>query len=964
MLYRSNVSRNECLYFLIFNHSRIKSDQVECGYRPASPSTSPRIIGGTYTQWGDWPWMISLRDSDNNHRCAAVVVSREVAVTAAHCVDKFETAVLGDLKLSIPSEYHLEVEVQTIIHPEYDGELITNDIALIFFDDPLEFDNNYTRPICLSEKEDPSNYTKCYVSGWGLTSEGYISDTMQEAEVELFSQEECESFYQDRNITSGMICAGRVSGDMDTCQGDTGGPLQCEDETGRMYLVGITSFGYGCGKENYPGVYTRAFEYLDFIENGEPEEMGGDVTSIVLKLWDSVEIGGILFNEPEKTWYVTTSDAPTLNITFESVNLERVFDRLIIGLGEDASDESTIIADWDTSIAHFYHIQGQSIWLKYSSDAVPVYEENGFRATVEAASMLASVSCINGPCGDSNICDEFDSGYSCTCLEERPFTDCHDISRYYSDVPELQCRFEDVQCGWEQVEKPRDNCDWYLSDSSLELSFCANSPIKYTGLISPLLTRSEDDSDKTLCFTFTYLLSALDGELVVSFIPQDTRQKELLSDFKGDVGFDQERFGLVDLSVPGSGWLLFEGFQGEAGNTRVTVNQINLSSCNKSVDGEGDIFLVPDMTFFLLSPNYPDLYPNLFDQTWLITAPEGYGTGFNFVMLDIEPVFDTLVFGVGHNPNENESIIRIISAPGSNHEPNIITGTLSWVAFHTDYTFRDAGFVIALRALEDSEYFRCNDSISAVSLSSLCNRRNDCPDSSDEWNCAMREGDVRLANGSTADQGRVEIYYNGQWGTICGDLWDDRDARVVCRQLGYPEGVGEALYAWYGDYSPGNGPIHLDDVVCDGNESILVECGSSGWNDHNCDHNEDAGVSCVVLYDGDVRLVGGSDSHRGRVEIYYNGQWGTVCDDSWDDVDAGVVCRQLGYPEGAGEALYYWDYEYSPGTGPIHLDNVVCDGSESSLAECGSNGWNNHDCGRYEDAGVSCEGMLCYIIFS
>ena len=55
-------------------------------------------------------------------------------------------------------------------------------------------------------------------------------------------------------------------------QGDTGGPLQCEDDEGRMYLVGITSFGYGCGRPNYPGVYTRVFEYLDFIENGGTEE--------------------------------------------------------------------------------------------------------------------------------------------------------------------------------------------------------------------------------------------------------------------------------------------------------------------------------------------------------------------------------------------------------------------------------------------------------------------------------------------------------------------------------------------------------------------------------------------------------------------------------------------------------------------------------------------------------------------
>ena len=97
--------------------------------------------------------------------------------------------------------------------------------------------------------------------------------------------------------------------------------------------------------------------------------------------------------------------------------------------------------------------------------------------------------------------------------------------------------------------------------------------------------------------------------------------------------------------------------------------------------------------------------------------------------------------------------------------------------------------------------------------------------------------------------------------------------------------------------------------------------------------------------------MGGPSHRQGRVEIFYNGAWGTVCDDSWDDTDAAVVCSQLGYS--GGEALE--DCEYGEGSGNILLDDVMCEGWESSLTDCSSNGWESHNCGHFEDAGVNCQ---------
>ena len=109
---------------------------------------------------------------------------------------------------------------------------------------------------------------------------------------------------------------------------------------------------------------------------------------------------------------------------------------------------------------------------------------------------------------------------------------------------------------------------------------------------------------------------------------------------------------------------------------------------------------------------------------------------------------------------------------------------------------------------------------------------------------------------------------------------------------------------------------------------------------------------CLVDEEGAVRLVDGrTGPHEGRVEVYYNGQWGTVCDDGWDILDARVVCRQLGY---TGATAAPRRAAFGQGVGPILLDQVECDGTEANLTECSSNPLGIHDCTHSEDAGAVC----------
>ncbi|XP_030631021.1 neurotrypsin [Chanos chanos] len=220
--------------------------------------------------------------------------------------------------------------------------------------------------------------------------------------------------------------------------------------------------------------------------------------------------------------------------------------------------------------------------------------------------------------------------------------------------------------------------------------------------------------------------------------------------------------------------------------------------------------------------------------------------------------------------------------------------------------------------------------------------------------CAPPEGNgppLRLVGGEEDFEGRVEVFRDGRWGTVCDDQWDNMDAEVVCRQLG----LGGVPKAWsWAHFGQGMGPILLDAVQCSGNELSLEECPHSDWEQHNCDHMEDAGVSCNPYTDGVVRLVDGDNPWEGRLEVYHSGDWGSVCDDNWTDLHAQVVCRQLGF---RGHAEVAPAGTFGEGAGLILLDDVECVGTEDSLLECKHGVWGRHDCSHSEDVGIRCHRM-------
>ncbi|XP_076153331.1 scavenger receptor cysteine-rich domain-containing protein DMBT1-like [Alosa pseudoharengus] len=231
-----------------------------------------------------------------------------------------------------------------------------------------------------------------------------------------------------------------------------------------------------------------------------------------------------------------------------------------------------------------------------------------------------------------------------------------------------------------------------------------------------------------------------------------------------------------------------------------------------------------------------------------------------------------------------------------------------------------------------------------------------CPTSPIYHSCSHKhdvglvcKGPLRLVNGSSRCSGRVEVLHRGQWGTVCDNGWDLRDAAVVCRELG----CGEAVEALKGaQFGQGSGEIWMSDVECVGSESRVKDCMPQRWGAENCGHHQDAGVICSGKLT--VRLVNGSSRCSGRVEVLHRGQWGTVCDNGWDLRDAAVVCRELGCGE-AVEALK--GAQFGPGSGGIWMSDVECVGSESRVKDCKSQRWGAENCGHHQDAGVICSGV-------
>ncbi|XP_054096928.2 T-cell differentiation antigen CD6 isoform X1 [Callithrix jacchus] len=216
---------------------------------------------------------------------------------------------------------------------------------------------------------------------------------------------------------------------------------------------------------------------------------------------------------------------------------------------------------------------------------------------------------------------------------------------------------------------------------------------------------------------------------------------------------------------------------------------------------------------------------------------------------------------------------------------------------------------------------------------------------------------VRLTNGSSGCSGTVEVRLEASWEPACGALWDGRAAEAVCRALGC--GGAEAASQLAPPTPeppppPAAGNTSADDANATLAGAPALLCSGTEWQlcevvEHACrSDGRPARVTCEE--NRALRLVDGGSPCAGRVEMLERGEWGSVCDDTWDLEDAHVVCRQLG----CGWAIQALPgLHFTPGRGPIHRDQVNCSGTEVYLWDCPGLPGQRY-CGHKEDAGVVC----------
>ncbi|XP_064443632.1 chymotrypsin-C [Mirounga angustirostris] len=246
-----------------------------CGVPTFQPNLSARVVGGDSARPHSWPWQISLQYLKNGkwrHTCGGTLIANNYVLTAAHCISNTLTyrVALGKNNLVVEDEEgSVFANVDSIIvHEKWNSLLVRNDIALIKLAEPAQLSNTI-QVACLPEVDSLlSQDYPCYVTGWGrLWTNGPIADELQQGLQRVVDHATCtQKDWWGNMVKDTMVCAGG-DGVISACNGDSGGPLNCQAENGFWELRGIVSFGsgLGCNTLKKPTVFTRVSAYIDWI---------------------------------------------------------------------------------------------------------------------------------------------------------------------------------------------------------------------------------------------------------------------------------------------------------------------------------------------------------------------------------------------------------------------------------------------------------------------------------------------------------------------------------------------------------------------------------------------------------------------------------------------------------------------------------------------------------------------------
>lgn len=249
-----------------------------CGpeFGGALSDSEEEIVGGRVAQQGEFPWMSAILDSsDHEQFCGGSLIRDGWVVTAAHCVEGLlasDVAVgIGQIRISNLGAANISPVVQVILHPRYNANTSDNDIALLQLSKPFA-EVQKVRMLAANEEDSRTAAGRTATAiGWGSTrSGGNTVDRLRKVNIPIVGRARCRNAYQPErvDITGRMICAGDLeNGGEDSCQGDSGGPLIVgNNSNNNVALAGITSFGIGCARKRFPGVYSNVARLSAWVD--------------------------------------------------------------------------------------------------------------------------------------------------------------------------------------------------------------------------------------------------------------------------------------------------------------------------------------------------------------------------------------------------------------------------------------------------------------------------------------------------------------------------------------------------------------------------------------------------------------------------------------------------------------------------------------------------------------------------
>ncbi|KAH8240235.1 hypothetical protein KR032_012359 [Drosophila birchii] len=236
-----------------------------------SMSNMLKIIGGRASRKGEWPWQVAILNRFKEAFCGGTLIAPRWVLTAAHCVRRVLYVRLGEHNLDYEDGTEVQLRVmKSFIHPNFDKRTVDSDVALLRLPKPVNA-TNWIGYSCLPQPFQalPKN-VDCTVIGWGKRRNRDATGTsvLHKATVPIIPMNNCRKVYYDYTITKNMFCAGHKRGHIDTCAGDSGGPLLCRDTTKPNHpwtIFGITSFGDGCAQKNKFGIYAKVSNYVDWV---------------------------------------------------------------------------------------------------------------------------------------------------------------------------------------------------------------------------------------------------------------------------------------------------------------------------------------------------------------------------------------------------------------------------------------------------------------------------------------------------------------------------------------------------------------------------------------------------------------------------------------------------------------------------------------------------------------------------